>query len=351
MNIYQHGGDIVSFTEKYGKKPLDFSASINPLGMPEGVRKALEAAVTDSEDYPDPFCRRLRAALSDHHGIPTEWIVCGNGAADIIYRIAALSEGCRVLIAEPSFGEYERALVQAECDIVRFFSDEAACFSIRADICDHILPGTGMVFISNPGNPGGRSIDADTARILVEHCRDVGAYIIVDECFLDFLPDGNEISFIRYLGEYSKIIIVRSFTKMYAMPGIRLGYAVTGNSAVSEAIVAAGQSWAVSVPAMEAGIAALGEREYVELTRGIIEIQRAHLADGLTKLGCRVFEGEANYILFHCQDTHLHEKLADKGILIRDCSNFHGLSKGWYRIAVRGPEDNERLLNVMGDIL
>ena len=196
----------------------------------------------------------------------------------------------------------------------------------------------------------GCSFLAALVEALLRRCEAVGAVLAVDECFLDFLSEGQSLSAKRLLKTSRKLIILKAFTKLYGMAGVRLGYCLCADESRLARMQAAGQPWAVSGLAQAAGIAALDETEYVAQVRALIETQRPVLADGLRALGLRVIEGRANYLLFRAPEA-LGAALRHKGAVLRSCGNYPGLDAGWYRTAVRTENENRQLLALLAETL
>lgn len=345
-----HGGDWAGYEARYGGTPLDFSANISPLGLPEGVRSAVIRSLAQAERYPDPLCRALGGAVAQAEGVDPGWVLCGNGAADLIYRVVLAKRPRRALVTAPAFSEYEAALDLVRCQTDRFALKEEDDFGLGEGFLEAVGPETDMVFLCQPNNPTGRTVPRPLLTAVLERCRAVNALLVVDECFCDFLDDPGGFTMTGLLGKYGNLLILKAFTKLYAMAGLRLGYCLCSDRALLDAMRDAGQPWAVSGPAQAAGIAALGEAGYVEAVRALIRTQRPRLADELSRLGLRVVPGEANYLLFY-SPTPLVQPLRERGILLRDCGNYHGLCDGWYRAAVRTGEENDRLTAALEEIL
>ena len=187
-------------------------------------------------------------------------------------------------------------------------------------------------------------------RRILDRCAEAGAVLVVDECFGDFLDDPAAHTLVPLLGAYPNLVILKAFTKMYAMAGVRLGYALCADKTMLEKLRAAGSPWAVSSLAQAAGCAALLEDDYVQRVRTLIREQRPRMTQGLRALGLRVIPGEANYLLFQCA-TPLLEPLRTRGILLRSCGNYLGLDDTWYRTAIRTEEENRRFLAALEEIL
>ena len=344
-----HGGDWAGFETEYGKAPLDFSASISPLGLPEGVHAAALRALEKADRYPDPLCRQLCAALSAYHGVPVSNIVCGSGASDLIYRLCHTLKPKSAAVFVPGFAEYARALRETACSVTEI--PLASDFRLTEEQLKQIPEDCELLFLCNPNNPTGLLTGRELLLPLLDFCREHGTILAVDECFLDFCEDAADYSLIPALAEYPELLVIKAFTKTYAMAGLRLGYALCGSAGLAEKLQACGQPWAVSVVAEEAGIEALCEENYVNQLHALIKTERQHMSTALEALGLRVVPGEANFLLFHCADSGLAKKLRERGVLIRDCANFAGLQKGWYRTAVRTEAENTVLLETIREVL
>lgn len=335
---YTHGGDIYS----HGEDILDFSVSLNPLGTPNEVIEAGMESLKHPDVYPDMYCRKLRQAIAEHTGTQPDNIICGCGAAELIYNVVLALKPKKALIAVPAFSEYESALDTAGCKKLFYYLKEENGFKCEYDILDLIDDKTDMVFICSPGNPSGVCIDTELSEKIAQKCR----FLVQDECFMDFVYD-KRYSALPLTSKYKNILLLRSFTKMYAMPSVRLGYAVCTDIGVTEAMYRCRQPWSVSSAAQAMGVAALKCRDLPERTRRYVGAEREFLAGRLKAYGIKVFLSEANYLLLKCS-LDLYGYLMEQGILIRDCCDYRGLKKGFYRIAVRTHEDNLRLVEAVG---
>lgn len=345
-----HGGDWAGYEAECGECPLDFSANVSPLGLPRGVRDAVVRSLETAERYPDPLCRALGGAIAGVEEVSPDWVLCGGGAADLIYRAVLAKRPGRALVTAPAFAEYEAALALAGCGIDCFFLRESEDFMLGESFLEAITPDTDMVFLCQPNNPTGRTIPRTLLCAVLERCRAAKALLVVDECFCGLLDQPEMFTMKGLLGEHPNLLILKAFTKLYAMAGLRLGYCVCGDAALLDAMRGAGQPWAVSGPAQAAGIAALRETQYVQAVRALVARERPRLAGELSRLGLRVIPGEANYLLFF-SPAPLLEPLRERGILLRDCGNYRGLEAGWYRTAVRTQEENRRLIQSLEEIL
>ena len=345
-----HGGDYVGYREKYGRDAVDFSANVSPLGMPTAVAQAIGEAAYHADRYPDPLCRELCAAIARAESVPAEWVLCGNGAADLIFRLALSVRPRRALILAPTFAEYAAALETAGCEICRYELSEQNDFALTPEFANAIDENVDMVFLCQPNNPTGQVANRALMRQILNKCQAVGAWLAVDECFLDFLPDGDAYTMMRELGGAENLFILKAFTKLYGMAGVRLGYGFCADETLLARMRNAGQPWAVSSLAQAAGMAALEQTEYVEQVRLLIEEERPYLQAGLQALGLRVISGKANYLLFRATRT-LGEEMERRGVVLRGCGNYPGLDDTWYRTAVRTRRENDILLQTLREVL
>ncbi|MCD8083764.1 MAG: aminotransferase class I/II-fold pyridoxal phosphate-dependent enzyme [Clostridiales bacterium] len=325
----------------------DFSININPLGLPQAVRETLREGIDSWDRYPDPKCRKLTEAIAGYHKIPSGWVCCGNGAADLIWQIVRQQNPRHALVVEQACSEYRSAVESIGSWVRTFLLTAEDGFEIHPEALQREVSGMDMVFFCNPNNPTGRMAPSGCVEKLARACQESGAVLVVDECFLPFL-EKEEDSAIPLLKEFPNLIVIRAFTKIYAMAGLRLGYALCSDEDMLEACRQKRQPWPISVPAEEAGVAALSQTDYLKETRSLLRRERPLLARGLCELGFVVCPGEANFILFFVPgEPHpgwLGARMRAEGILIRDCSNFIGLGPGYYRVSVRTPGENRYLL-------
>ncbi|MFR1785333.1 MAG: pyridoxal phosphate-dependent aminotransferase, partial [Ruthenibacterium lactatiformans] len=220
-----HGGDWAGYAAQYGGMPLDFSANVSPLGLPQGVRQAVARALDGADRYPDPLCRALRKKLSGTLGVPPQSILCGNGAADLIFRLVLAEKPKRALVTAPTFAEYEQALVVAGCTADRFFLREEEGFAVTEALLERIEPGLDILFLCEPNNPTGRTTPRALLLRILERCAACGTRLVVDECFNEFLDDPAAHTLLGELEGHENLLLLRAFIKWYAMAGVRLDYA------------------------------------------------------------------------------------------------------------------------------
>lgn len=346
MQMKTHGGDVYGVAEEMGisvEECLDFSANINPLGIPVKVKAAMENAIAQSIHYPDPECRKLTQALKKHLHVKPETILCGNGGADILYRIVYAAKPKKAVLPAPVFLAYEEALRQVGAEIAYYCMDER--MEVGEDILAMISEETDILFLCTPNNPTGLLISGEVLEAVLRRAADTGTRVVLDECFMDFVVEERRSSMIGDTDRYPNLVIVKSFTKLYGIPGIRLGYAVCSDPLFLQHMREAGQTWPVNSIAMAAGLAALEEEGFVRDSIAYVRREREWLAGELKSLGLQVYDGQADYLFFRAPgQADLYEKLLDERIIIRRCCNYVNLTPEHYRIAVKLHEENERLV-------
>ena len=337
-----HGGDLYS-----REILLDFSANINPYGTPQGVKDAVAGSVDALCHYPDPYCRGLTAAIAAFEGVPRSQVFCGNGAAELIFSCCMALRPEKALVLSPCFSEYETALRVFGAAVDHYLLRREEDFRLTEDFLPYLeKTDAKMLMLCNPNNPTGQVTERALMERILGICEKRGIFLFLDECFLDLTEDGENYSMKPFLKAHENLLLLKAFTKSYGMAGLRLGYCLSGNPGLLQTMGCQVQPWNVSIPAQNAGIAALKEGAFLERARKTIRQQRAVLTEGLVRLGLEVIPTKTNYILFH-SDRELLQPLLEQGIQIRSCANYIGLSEGWYRIAVKLPEENRRLIAAM----
>ncbi len=341
---YIHGGDIYR-----NQVVLDFSVNVNPLGTPEPVKAAVRNAAENLSAYPDPTCGQLRERLAAVLHTEADWILCGNGAAELIYQFIAALRPSRTLLPVPSFSDYEAALAAADCipSFMPLLREEE--FRLTDRILPAITGETGLVMLCSPNNPTGLRIGRPLLEDILAKCRETGAWLFLDECFGD-LTDTPTPSLAEILRPEDRVFLLRAFTKTYALSGLRLGYAICPSQDMTDRICRCSQPWNVSSPAQAAGIAALDCPEWPDEARRLIAREKDYLVRELRNLGISVLPGDANYLLLSGVPG-LYDRLLRRGILIRNCENYRGLSSGDCRIAVRTHEDNQALIKAVREVI
>lgn len=340
MERFEHGGNVY----KGEKILLDFSINVSPFGTPPKVKETIISQIDGFDIYPDPNCTALRKALSDYHGLEKEKILCGNGASDLIFRICAWKKAKIALTLAPSFSEYERGVRQFGGEIREYVLTPENGFLLTEDFLTALTPDVDMVFLCNPNNPTGRTIPGALLQEIIAACKERRITLVLDECFISFTRKGSMQGLL-----HDNFLILRAFTKMYGMAGIRLGYLLGEVNTLKE-IAAYGSEWSVSTVAQVAGIGALSQENWEEQTRCMVEQERAYVTEKMEKLGLSVIPGEGNFLLVQ-GTAGIWEKLKQKGILIRRCENFTGLGDDYFRIGLKLRKENDILLTALEEVL
>lgn len=338
-----HGGDIYR-----NQVNIDFSVNVNPLGMPETVRRALTKAVDECTAYPDLYAEELRSSLANVTGIAPGHIICGNGASELFLAVVHGLKPRKVILPVPSFYGYEHALAAGGVTPVFYPLQEKHGYAVTDDLCPILTAGVDMLFLANPNNPTGQCVEEAVLTRILDTAAKNGICVILDECF--FPLTGKSDSVAERLKAYPNLVVIRAFTKTFAIPGVRLGYSLCANEEWNRLIRMQLSEWNVSIPAQRAGVVACGEGVYISRAVTLIEKERSFLTEEISRMGIRVYPSDSNFLL--CKSSMpLYGELLKKGILIRDCSSFRGLEgNGYYRIAVRAHTENERLLAAIEEI-
>ncbi len=351
MKIW-HGGDIQTLANRAECRPdeiIDFSANINPLGPPDGLRQAVSRGLDDVVHYPDPYCRTLCERVSGMFSISPERVVFGNGSTELLFALPGMLGVKRAVIPAPAYIDYETAVRRAGLTAVFEPLDPEAGFIIDPDKLEKNLSGKEMVILGQPGNPSGAMCDTDILLSLADKYPDT--FFVVDEAFADFAPEYESLAAI----EKKNLVVLRSMTKFYAIPGLRLGYAVAA-APLAKRLRGALPPWSVGNIAQAAGAAVLEDPSYATKSREAVTRLRQDLTKDLTALGgMTVFASAANYLLVRLDEKKmsardLAARLLSRRIAIRVCDNYRGLDETYFRVAVKTEEENRILLSVLADI-
>lgn len=353
LEKYGHGGDLQTAWEQFGWEPdqvLDFSANINPLGPPREIMQSLREELESIRSYPDPAHRRFRQALSAKLGVSLEWLLVGNGAAECMALAIQSIEPRLVGVIYPCFSEYVQFAEQYGAEVKGCFGQEPD-YKPEPNELKRLLKEVDLLFIGHPNNPTGISYRKDKLVEIARYAQEYGTYLVIDEAFLDFLVPKDQVSLLPILEQLPHVILIRSMTKFYAIPGLRLGFAIA-NPALITGMRQKQITWSVNQFALLAGEACLDLDTYERQTRQLIVTERTFLQKEIEyAFGWRVWPGEANFLLVqlpgHMTASELQSTLGKEGILIRNCAMYPGLTPQHFRIAVRTRRENERLLEAM----
>jgi cobyric acid synthase CobQ/L-threonine-O-3-phosphate decarboxylase len=344
---YQHGGNIRKLAEAYGRSPeeiLDFSANVNPLGPPEWLRPLISSRLSSLVHYPDPECFSLINSISTHYGVTREEVLVGNGSTEIIHLLPQGLPFRRALIPVPSYSDYANAVELAGKTVEKIFLKEEDTFQLDLSLLDSKIRNDQLVFIGQPNNPTGFLVDPLTLLTLTSS--HPSTLFVIDEAFLDFVEGGESL----ICNRPSNVVVLRSFTKLYAIPGLRLGFAIAEPDVIQK-LRKMTPPWSVNALAQAVGENAIRDYDYVLRTKAYVRQQRELLLKELQSIpGLAVYSGQANFLLVRIDRNdvdgpNLSRQMLSDGIAIRVCDNFDGLDERFFRIAVRSEDENEKLLS------
>ncbi|HEC99444.1 MAG TPA: threonine-phosphate decarboxylase [Proteobacteria bacterium] len=362
-----HGGNIREVQDKYGLSKsavLDFSASISPFGPPRGVKEVIKKSIDALPNYPDSDCLELRQAIAAYWPSPPgrvgqidpDNILVGNGSTELIHLITRVLTPKQALIPIPTFTEYEDAvrLAGGRCLFIEARPDKD--FSWPMETILGRLDQADILFLCTPNSPTGYLMPEADIYNIIHACKKHKIAMVIDETFLDFVDGGEQRSFVTLAARASNIIVLRSFTKLYALPGLRLGYLVGGKTLVKK-IGRMQPPWMVNTLAQAAGLEAIKDTTYQTQTIARLGLEKERLLSELAKIsGLLPYPSAANFILCRIatnkiDSAALTDEMARKGILIRNCSTYRGLDKHFIRVAVRTREENARLISSLREVL
>jgi len=355
----EHGGNIYRLAEELGtpeNKIMDFSASINPLGVSKRVISEIIKELKNLHNYPDFDMKGLRERLSQYHDIAPETIICGNGSTELIYLIPRALKPGRVLIPSPTFSEYEKACTMScELRVASYEFKKENDFDISPDEFISAIKGDrtselqtpnselkcDMAFLCNPNNPTGHLLGKTEVLRIAEAAKEIKCLLVVDEAFIDFCPETSVINDVR---DNPYLVVLRSMTKFYALTGLRIGYGVFHRDVIDR-IKEFKEPWTVNNLAQKAAIAALDDSSYADETMRLMKNEKQFLEHSFHEAGIEFFPSAVNYYLLRIDNAGaIVKELRQKGILVRECSNFKGLDSSYVRVAVKSRRHNEIML-------
>ena len=364
-----HGGNIYRiFREKNITEILDYSSNINPHGVPESLKRKITENIGILERYPDPDYVELREKLAKLNNVDISNITVGNGATESIFLFMKVLKPEKVLIVSPTFGEYERAVKawdgseirKIEIEYFELEEKDEFWLNIRK-LKKELEKKYDLVIICNPNNPTGKFLKmAETEEILRE-CNKYDTKLFIDEAFIGFLEDGLKESIVNSGENKKNLFVTRAFTKFFAIPGLRLGYGIYFDKNLEKKIAEKKEPWSVNNIAEMAGITVLDDVEYIEKTLKWITKEKKYMYEKLNEiLGIKAYKTEVNFICVKIKDEQaskgmtvkkLRGKMLERGILIRDASNFKFLDERFFRLAIKDRRSNDRIIRVLKEIL
>jgi threonine-phosphate decarboxylase len=356
-----HGGDVWGFARKYNiplEKVLDFSGPVNFLGPSPKAVETVKQHARLIRFYPDPNPAELKTEIAKYvgHSVDAANIILGNGSIEIIYMITeALPCGFKAVIPVPSFSEYEKAALRAGGEPIFVKLPDNFALDVES-VKKAVTEDTRIVSICNPHSPSGTLCSKETILELVDFCRKKDVIVSLDENYIEFAEKGQGTTMAGYVKKYENLFVIRSVTKFYGMPGIRFGYGIATESLI-DTLQTVRQPWSINSLAGYATLAAFKDTEFIENTKRTIAKERTQFAKILSESGgLHVFPSETNFLLVKILNpkftsTMLKEKMAEKGILIRNCNTFVGLDDSYFRVTVRAAEDNLKLVKALSAVL
>lgn len=353
---YLHGGNLEKAMERYGislNEIIDFSANINPLGISPKIKEVLVKSIDQLSHYPDPECKEAKKEISGYFKIDYENILLGNGSTELIYLIVQTLKPKKVLIPVPTFCEYERALNSNNVSINFYKLKEKQEFLVSIDEIIPRLAGIDLVFLCNPNNPTGTFLPKKEILNLVKEVQKRKIFLVLDEAFIDLY---EEESLIKEVKNYDHLIVLRSLTKFYGLPGLRIGFGVS-NPKLIKKLETQKITWSVNSLAQIAVREVLRDEKYISKSRSFLLKEKKFLYRELSNIkGLKAYKPSANFIfiklLKNISSEILQNQLGRKGILIRNCSNFRGLEEeNFVRVAVRNRKENIKLLKELKKVL
>ncbi|MGB9697971.1 MAG: threonine-phosphate decarboxylase CobD [Thermodesulfobacteriota bacterium] len=355
-----HGGNIYEIARQYGKNPaklIDFSASINPLGLSKRAEKKIKAHLSSIVHYPDDESFLVKKALAEYHGLPEENFLIGAGSTEFIYAFPWVLQIRRALIVTPTFSEYENALEsfgREKIEIHYFETTEEDGFEINVgSLIAALSRGYDALYLCNPNNPTGVLTEREDLLKILKITEAEKIWFILDEAFIDFV---EKESLKKEVASSWRLIIVRSLTKFFALPGLRIGYLISQPQIIQE-FKKKREPWRVNALAQIAAVESLQDNNYIQKTNEVIAQERERLIQGLRAIpGFIPYPGKANFLLVQIHPhlrlaaAELKELLISEGILIRDGQSFHQLGPFFFRLAIRSPRENNRLLQALQKI-
>ena len=382
-----HGGNIYKiFREKNIKEILDYSSNINPYGIPESLKKRITENLEILERYPDPDYIELRQKLAHLNKVDISNIILGNGATEIIFLFMKVINPKKILIAAPTFGEYERAVKATErvenssilgdsnkkkddeksfgkqkIEIEYFELKENNDFKLNINnLKNELAKKYDLLIICNPNNPTGKFLKLDKTEEILKECNKYNTKLFIDEAFIDFLKDGMKESIINTKENKQNLFVTRAFTKFFAMPGLRLGYGIYFDKKLEKRISEKKEPWSVNNIAEMAGLTVLDDTRYIEETLKWIAEEKTYVYEKLNEInGIKPYKTEVNFITVKIEDNFilkglnvkiLRGKMIEKGILIRDASNFKFLDERFFRLAIKNRKNNDRVIETLKKI-
>jgi len=356
-----HGGNIQRYVRgksgSFKNKLIDFSANINPLGLPSRAKEVILNNINTLIHYPEPEAKQLKNALSSFHNISQNNILVGNGSVELIHLIPRALKAGNALIITPTFSEYEFAVRQSLARPIFVKAQEKDGFKIDSAKIKKFIPRVDLIFLCNPNNPTGLLLPRSDILPWLQACKKYDTVLVIDEVFMDFVEDSQKQTLIGEALINKQLIILKSLTKFFALPGLRVGHLIAHHSLINK-ISKLQYPWNINSLAQAVAHEVIKDEDYVKETKNFILSERAYLVENLKKIrGLKVYPPSSNFIFCKLEDTHLkssiklHQRLLGQGIIIRSCHNFRGLNDNFFRVGIRARKENLRLISALKETL
>lgn len=353
-----HGGNVHYFSRKLGlsiDNILDYSANINPLGYPQIIKTEIEANFDSILNYPDINYHDLTEAISNFFHIPSENILLGNGAVELIYLLLNHLKPKNILIPVPTFSEYGIAAKTVKANINYLYLNEEDNWNISIEKITKQLANNQLLFICNPNNPTGNLLTYNEIQQLAKNCAKEKVMLVIDESFMGFLHHEEKYSLRKMAVTSNNIVILSSLTKLLGIPGLRIGFQIS-HANLTKTLKESKDPWNVNCFAEIAARTGLTDNTFISQTKDLINVEKEFVYSALKNMPTiKPFEPTVNFILVKILKkitaAQLAEKMAARGILIRNCSNFIGLSEQFFRLAIKDREKNIILIETLKSVL
>lgn len=343
-----HGGNIHKVAREYGFKEdeiIDFSANINPLGVPSSLKEAIINRFNEVENYPDPEYCMLIESIAKYLDIEKEYVIPGNGATELIFLALNALSPQKAMVLAPTFGEYERALRKAKAEIVYHNLKREDDFKVNVKDLLKESKNMDVLVICNPNNPTGQILSKVEVKELLVGCKEQNTFLFLDEAFIDFLEDEDEYSAMDFIYDYKNLFILRAYTKFYGIPGLRLGFGLSANLDLIDKMQEYKEPWSINTFADIGGQVLLKDKKYIEKTKNYITKEADYLFNKLDEIPeLKVYKPSVNYIFIRSDREDIDSILIQKGIMIRSCSNYNNLDGSYFRVAVKDRRSNDILI-------
>jgi threonine-phosphate decarboxylase len=355
LNPYFHGGNVWEISEKYNipvDQLIDFSISTNPLGAPETALESIRQHLNLIKHYPDPNHEWLLEALAKSAGVKPNNVVVGNGSTELIYLFneVFLDNGYEAIIPVPSFSEYKAAIERFGGNMIFLRCDSGKNFQLNVEELERaISKKTRIIFLCNPNSPTGYLYEKEDLLRIIKFAAEKDVFVFLDEDYIDFVDDGKRYSMAEYVEEYNNLFVLRSLTKFFGLAGVRIGFGV-GSPELVNILKKVKMPWSVNSLAMFSTAAAVKDTDFIKKSRLLVSKSRREMLEMLKSIPwLKVYPSETNFLLLEIiqgdlTSTQIRERLATKGLLIRDCKDFDGLNNRFFRVTVRRPEENKKLI-------